>query len=254
MKKILLTLIVCSLLLIPQLSPAELVDDCDTQPCLRVHFNDAGFTTWAGMQSMENQPVTENWHNTAFGSNSMRNIVGSLTPPMVGLKNTAFGSNTLMGLSIGVNGGVYNTAIGSSALMRIDDGEFNTAVGASAMSGNRSGFFNVAVGVETLRGKDGDQTGNYNTVIGTYSLWENSTGSRNTVVGTFAGHLAPTHETGWYDRPHLLEPVRGANNQTGNEPASSTSGQLQGHDNGKTSGDPITGNKMNAAVIQRVLH
>jgi hypothetical protein len=223
MIKILLTLIVCSLLSIPQLSQAQTLinEDCDSVQCMHVYYNqndDGNETIWAGPHALENQPLIQNFMNTAFGYSAMQNIVGT-SSPLMGIKNTAFGSKALMGLDVGVTGGVFNTAVGAAALLRITDGHYNTAVGASSMSGNTTGFYNTAVGLEALRGMGPViyQTGNYNAALGTYSLWNNHDGSRNTAVGTFAGH-AGWRNGGWTGtEPHNTEPIRGEDNISGSD-------------------------------------
>jgi uncharacterized coiled-coil protein SlyX len=78
--------------------------------------------------------------------------------------NTAAGELALHSLS---SGGVWNTAIGSWALLSDTSGACNAAVGSNAMHSNSTGTDNTAVGVQTLR--------------------DNTTGSRNTALGYLAG-------------------------------------------------------------------
>ena len=78
--------------------------------------------------------------------------------------NTAVGELALHSLA---SGGVWNTAIGSWALLSDTSGACNAAVGSNAMHSNSTGTDNTAVGVQTLR--------------------DNTTGSRNTALGYLAG-------------------------------------------------------------------
>jgi hypothetical protein len=78
--------------------------------------------------------------------------------------NTALGELALNSLA---SGGVWNTAIGSWALLSDTSGACNAAVGSNAMHSNSTGTDNTAVGVQTLR--------------------DNTTGSRNTALGYLAG-------------------------------------------------------------------
>jgi len=111
--------------------------------------------------------------------------------------NTAEGQNAL--LSLNVNTGINNTAIGWFSLKSNIEGQLNTAVGAAtlfnntssrntavggaAMFSNTSGSFNTAVGMLSLFT---NSTGSSNTAIGDGALFNNSTGNFNTAIGRVA--------------------------------------------------------------------
>jgi len=147
--------------------------------------------------------------NTAFGQNSLSNIV--FAEPN-GNYNTAFGSNTLPALT----SGYANTAVGESALSAVTTGTFNAAfgtgalfenngnqnlaIGSDAMVNNTGGSFNVAIGSSALGngltassnvaiGRQAGQniTGNNNIVIGVTSGTSIGAGTGNVVVGSFGG-------------------------------------------------------------------
>jgi hypothetical protein len=111
--------------------------------------------------------------------------------------NTAEGQNALLSLNVntGTNntavgwfslksnvGGQYNTAVGSGALFN-NTASRNTAVGGAAMFSNTSGSFNTAVGMLSLFT---NSTGSSNTAVGDGALFTNSTGSSNTAIGRVA--------------------------------------------------------------------
>jgi len=79
-------------------------------------------------------------------------------------------------------GGLYNTAIGESALFG-NTGSDNTAVGYAALNGNGDGIENTATGALALASTS---SGNFNTAIGYQALAANVTGGTNTAVGYFA--------------------------------------------------------------------
>lgn len=111
--------------------------------------------------------------------------------------NTAEGQNAL--LSLNVNAGTNNTAVGFVSLKSNVEGQFNTALGAgtlfnntahrntaiggAAMFSNTVGTFNTAVG---MLGLFSNTTGSSNTAMGDGALVNNTTGSFNTAIGRVA--------------------------------------------------------------------
>jgi len=90
--------------------------------------------------------------------------------------NTCLGNTTLS-----YNYGVYNTAIGTSALFQNQGGNCNTAVGFSALSNVANGSNNIAVGHFSLYQAEGSN----NTAIGVYS-GQNMSGDSNTASGAYS--------------------------------------------------------------------
>ena len=81
------------------------------------------------------------------------------------------------------DGGVYNTAVGTDALISLTTGYYNVAFGYRALRDNQTGRGNTAVGgVALLYNISGDG----NTAIGDMTLRQNTTGIRNTAVGQYA--------------------------------------------------------------------
>jgi hypothetical protein len=136
--------------------------------------------------------------------------------------NTAEGQNAL--LSLNVNTGTNNTAVGWFSLKSNVEGQFNTAVGAgtlfsntadrntaiggAAMFSNTSGTSNTALGTLSLFN---NITGNSNTAIGDRALFFNTAGLDNTAIGN--GALS---ENGTGDRNTALGQNAGANVFTAN--------------------------------------
>jgi hypothetical protein len=95
--------------------------------------------------------------------------------------------------SIFGQGGIFNTAVGSSALGNGSTGSSNVAIGPSAMSGSSavvvSGDRNTAVGSSSLT----DVTsGSDNAGLGNLSLGDVTSGSNNAGLGNFAGRTLTT--------------------------------------------------------------
>ena len=96
-----------------------------------------------------------------------------------GLNNLGVGSNTLQSLTVGS----ANTAIGNGAGSSLADGSNNTFLGYNAGKGDTIGYTStsegsVAIGYNSLYGG-----GSFNTVVGTYTLLNNTTGVRNVAIG-----------------------------------------------------------------------
>ena len=91
--------------------------------------------------------------------------------------NTAEGQNAL--LSLNVNTGTNNTAVGWFSLRSNVEGQFNTAVGAGTLF-NSTAHRNTAIGGAAMFS---NTVGSFNTAVGMLSLFTNSTGTRNTAIG-----------------------------------------------------------------------
>jgi hypothetical protein len=74
---------------------------------------------------------------------------------------------------------IGNTSLGTGALQN-DTGTFNTAIGSGVLSNNTTGEFNTASGAGAL---GHNTTGSGNTAIGGNALSSNFTGSDNTAIG-----------------------------------------------------------------------
>ena len=109
--------------------------------------------------------------------------------------------------------GVYDTAIGESALAANSTGNSNTAVGEGAMLANTSGNGNTAAGILALSANTGDANGDGsdNTAIGNQSLLNNTTGNGNTGLGFFALRF---NTTGNFNTALGYEAYMGADNLT----------------------------------------
>ncbi len=131
--------------------------------------------------------------NTLIGEGAGENMNASVTEQ----NNTAIGSNALLTINDGAH--TNNTAIGSNALYHnitssntalgafagkiTTTGHDNTYIGSNAGSGSFSGRYNVAVGSEALR----SNTSSSNTAVGYQAGRSNTTGRDNTYVGFQAG-------------------------------------------------------------------
>jgi hypothetical protein len=97
--------------------------------------------------------------------------------------NTAEGQNALLNTN-----GVYNTAIGYTALSSINGGDANTATGAFALAANTTGGANTATGESAL---GSNIMGGSNTATGYFALYTNN-GTDNTATGVKALYLNTT--------------------------------------------------------------
>ena len=93
--------------------------------------------------------------------------------------NTAIGSGALTN-----NTGNGNTPVGGAALFNNTTGGYNIAAGLLALFDNTEGGFNTAVGNHVLRN---NTDGNGNTAIGHAALFFNTTGDGNIAIGNNAG-------------------------------------------------------------------
>ena len=120
--------------------------------------------------------------------------------------NTAEGQNAL--LSLNVNTGTNNTAVGWFSLRSNVEGQFNTALGAGTLTNNTASR-NTAIGGAAMFSNTG---GSFNTAVGMLSLFTNSTGSSNTAIGDgalFANNGSNNTATG---ARALINSITGSNN------------------------------------------
>jgi Chaperone of endosialidase len=102
--------------------------------------------------------------------------------------NTALDSTAIGVLTLDVNSGIRNVAVGSRALSVNTTGTANTAVGVDALSSNVVGALNTGVGFGALF----NNLGSANTAIGEGTLFSNTSGSSNTALGQGALILTTT--------------------------------------------------------------
>ena len=93
--------------------------------------------------------------------------------------NTILGESALYNLTLL---GYGNTAVGSAALFKTENGVSNTAIGTDALRDNISGIKNTASGEGALN----KNTGSSNTGTGYAALAVNLSGSNNTAIGALA--------------------------------------------------------------------
>ncbi len=104
-------------------------------------------------------------------------------------------SNVFIGRNAGrlntatINGGIYNTFIGSGSAYSNTTGYLNTAAGANSFYFNTTGYANTVYGVYSLRQ---NTTGQYSTAIGNSALYSNTVGIENTAVGSSALYFNTT--------------------------------------------------------------
>jgi hypothetical protein len=113
-------------------------------------------------------------NTTNYGTGSLQNNTGD--------NNSAFG-----GYAANNNtSSICVTAVGANSLYYNTSGNHNTSVGAGSMCNNTTGTLNTAVGSSALEGEIVQSVGNQNVAIGAQSLYDNS-GSFNTALGTYSG-------------------------------------------------------------------
>jgi len=139
---------------------------------------------------------TTGTHNTAIGTSTLFTNSTGHSNVAIGsyalFNNTNQSNNVAIGDSALYNNGlwvyqdnhaIYNTAIGSKALLNNNHGFKNSAVGFHALRSNTEGYSNTAIGFEALVLNN---TGNFNTSIGSYALSLNNNGNGNTAIGSSA--------------------------------------------------------------------
>ena len=99
---------------------------------------------------------------------------------------------SISGLTVGKGGGsaTGTTAVGASALQaNTSSGVYNTAIGFSAMYSNTSATRNTVVGAQALYT---NTTGEYNTAIGMNAMQLTTTGGTNACIGYNSGNAITT--------------------------------------------------------------
>jgi trimeric autotransporter adhesin len=163
--------------------------------------------------------------NTAVGNLAMQGVSGT---PVTGNENTAVGDSALNKIEGGANNNVAvgNWAMGNQFVAGPVTGQFNVAVGVSALNNASTGSANVAVGFQA----GGMTTGSSNIAIGTNALMQDNS-ANNTAVGYYAleNETAGTNTAVGYDAGDFIS--TGSNNTAIGNLA------MQG-----ISGTPLTGN------------
>ncbi|MEO7445287.1 MAG: tail fiber domain-containing protein [Ferruginibacter sp.] len=114
--------------------------------------------------------------NIAIGNEAL--FLNNPTSTTTGVYNTAVGYTAMQNNTIGHE----NTAIGTAALYNNSTGIYNTAAGYAALYNNNDGSFNSAYGYQALVSNNGW----YNTATGQQALYSNTTGTSNTAIGMLA--------------------------------------------------------------------
>ena len=86
-------------------------------------------------------------------------------------------------MDTGIQGGSFNTGVGTGSLASATAGYANAALGYETLLDNTTGAWNAALGTQALLN---NQTGSYNTASGSGALFVNTNGQRNTASGAFA--------------------------------------------------------------------
>jgi hypothetical protein len=101
---------------------------------------------------------------------------------------------TINGINIGIKNSIYNTVVGSSALINNTTGINNTAIGLQSLFLNSTGTNNSSFGYQSLFWN----TGSLNTAVGGHALIENRSGINNTAIGYQAGNMNTTGTNNTY--------------------------------------------------------
>ena len=142
--------------------------------------------------SINGQPLRINPLTASYAIEALH----ALSPPAI---FPYYGTATIIG-SLGVTGtslfegpiaGLYNTAIGSSALFNIVHGQHNIAIGNSALYENKTGTGNIALGRNAL---SSNLTGADNIAIGYNTLLYNTIKSNNIAIGDNTGANVSSNE------------------------------------------------------------
>src|SRR5690606_34239420 len=118
--------------------------------------------------------------------------------------------------------GSFNTAIGMGALWHNNGNMHSTAVGALAMryADNRTDgreTYNTAIGHESMRGSINNQqnnTGRWNTAVGSQTLTSMSSGDANTCIGAYGLHFNTTGNNNTAVGQGALQENKGNNQST----------------------------------------
>jgi hypothetical protein len=119
-----------------------------------------------------------------------------LSPVQGGSFNTGVGTGVLHNTA----SGFANVGVGFEALVTNSTGAHNTALGTQALLSNATGNDNTAVGFNALgnnqNGDTFDRIGHNNTAVGSLALFHNINGSNNIAIGAGAGLTGPAGSSG----------------------------------------------------------
>ena len=148
--------------------------------------------------------LSSGYYHTRLGRlafNAAQNLYGNVGfGPQAGRQTTTGTQNTF----IGFNAGDGNEAGGSQVFVghqagRLGKDNTNTvAIGTNSLYFASNATYNVAVGSYTLQGVSGQDSGNYNTVIGS-SSGRYLQGSENTFLGYYSGFGVSGSSSGSYN-------------------------------------------------------
>lgn len=135
--------------------------------------------------SINGQPSRINPLTASYTITASYTLTSSPPFPFIGTA-TILGSLGVKGESLfeGPIGGLFNTAIGSFALLSIVSGNYNIAIGNSALYYNFVGTGNIALGESAL---SSNLTGADNIAIGYNTLSTNTVTSNNIAIGENVG-------------------------------------------------------------------
>lgn len=125
--------------------------------------------------------------NDGAGTGLFNTAVGTsaLLSNTTGASNTSIGNNTLSANTTGSN----NIALGGGALALNTTGSNNISIGFSALLNNTTGGANTGIGYNSLLA---NTTGGNNTALGSQTLKSNTTASFNTAIGNNSLNLNTT--------------------------------------------------------------
>ena len=131
-------------------------------------------------------------------------------------QNVAIGNYSM---DAAMNGALNNTALGTSALSAITEGDKNVAIGYQALTTNVDGDRNTAVGYGALASHEADTDGHgENTSVGYQAGGHVSSGTGNTHIGSRAGNQGTNDITTGDNNTLIGKEARasgaGGNNQT----------------------------------------
>src|SRR6056300_309671 len=172
-------------------------------------------------------------NNTAFGHGALKSNTTGNYNVAIGSISQEYSTTSQCNISIGyltlrVNEGNHNVAIGVSALTANTTGGYNIAIGKSALADNTIGECNTAIGWGSL---SNNTTGCYNTSIGFYSMLCNTIGSQNLAIGRSSLRLntTGTSNVAIGDSSLFSNTIGFANVAVGNSTLESQTGAVNGN-------------------------
>src|SRR6056300_1187255 len=172
-------------------------------------------------------------NNTAFGHGALKSNTTGNYNVAIGSISQEYSTTSQCNISIGyltlrVNQGNHNVAIGVSALTANTTGGCNIAIGKSALADNTIGECNTAIGWGSL---SNNATACYNTSIGFYSMLCNTIGSQNLAIGRSSLRLntTGTSNVAIGDSSLFSNTIGFANVAVGNSTLESQTGAVNGN-------------------------